>query len=91
VGIETGGVVDEEDIQRVGGPSEQYGGSWDNQRVEGTVLGGAEPVRGVVERYRETGEAGVVMDTREAESTHSGVEGQGSMQNGEGEHGGSIV
>jgi hypothetical protein len=65
-------VVDEEDIQRVDGPSEQYGGSWDNQRVGGTVLGDAEPVREVAGRYRETGDAGVVMDTREAEGTHCG-------------------
>jgi hypothetical protein len=77
------GVADEEDIQRVDGPSEQYGGSWDNQRVGGTVLGDAEPARAVAERYRETGDAGFVMDTREAEGTHSRVEGQGSMQDGE--------
>lgn len=86
------GVADEEDIQRVEGPSEQYGGSWDIQRVGGTVLGDAEPVRAVAERYRETGDAGVVMDTREAEGTHSRVEeGQGSMQDGECEPSGSIV
>lgn len=83
------GVVDEEDIQRVEGPSEQYGGSWDKQRVAGTVLDGGEPVREVAERYRETVDAGVVMDTREAEGTHSRVEGQGSMQDGE--YSGSIV
>jgi hypothetical protein len=63
------GVVDA-DIQRVEGPSEQYGDSWDNQRVGDTVLGGAEPVREVVERYRGTA-AGVVKDMREAEGTHS--------------------
>ena len=82
------GEVDEEDIQRVGGPSEQYGGSWDNR----DTVGDAEPVREVEERYRETGDAGVVMDTREAEGTHSRVEeGQGSMQDGKCEHSGSIV
>ena len=85
------GVVDEEDIQRVEGPSEQYEGSWDNQRVGGTVLGDAEPVREVAERYRETADAGVVMDTKEAEGTDSRVEGQGSMQDGEYERSGSIV
>ena len=84
-------MVDEEDIQRVEGPSEQYGGSWDNQRAGGTVLGDAEPVREVAERYRETVDAGVVMDTREAEGTHSRVEAQRSMQDGEGEQSGSIV
>lgn len=66
------GVVDEEDIQGVEGPSEQYGGSWDNPRVGGTVLGDAEPVHEVAERYRGTADAGVVMDTREAEGTHCG-------------------
>ena len=69
-----GGVVDG-DTRRVEGPSEQYGDSWDNQRVVGTVLGvlgGAEPVREVVERYRGTAE--VVKDTREAEGRHSGVD-----------------
>jgi hypothetical protein len=65
-------VVDEEDIQ-VEDPSGQYGGSWDNQRVGGTVLGDAEPVREVAERYRETADAGVVMDTRAAEGTDSRV------------------
>jgi hypothetical protein len=84
-------VVDEEDIQRVGGPSEPYGGSWDNQRVVGTVSGDAEAVHEVAERYRETAGAGVVMDTREAEGTHSRAEGEGSMQDGECEHSGSIV
>jgi hypothetical protein len=68
------GEVDEEDTQRVEGPYEQYGGSWDNQRVGGTGLGDAEPVREVEERYRETADAGVVMDTRGAERTDSGVE-----------------
>ena len=67
------GVVGEEDIQRVGGPSGEYGGSWDNQRV-GTVLDDAGPVREVEERYRGMADAGVVMDTREAEGRHSGVE-----------------
>jgi hypothetical protein len=68
-------VVDE-DIQRVEGPSEQYEDSWDNQSVgdielDDVGLGGAEPVRGVVERYRGTAEAEVVKDMREAEGTHS--------------------
>jgi len=85
------GVVDGEDIQRVEGPSEEYGGSWDNRRVGDTVLGDAEPVREVEERYRETADAGAVMDTREAEGRDSGVEGQGSMQDGECERIGSIV
>jgi hypothetical protein len=77
------GVVDEEDIQ-VEGPSGQYGDSWDNQGVGGTVLHDAEPVREVAERYRETADAGVVMDTKEAEGTDSRVEErQGSMQDGE--------
>jgi len=71
-GIEMDGVADE-NIQRVEGPSELYGDNCDNQRVEDTVLGGAEPVREVVERYRGTAEAGVVKNTREAEGTHSGV------------------
>ena len=73
------GVADEEDIRRVEGPSEQYEGSWGKQSVGGTVLRDAEPVREVEERYRETADAGVVMDTREAEGTDSGVvqEGQG--------------
>jgi hypothetical protein len=80
-------VVDE-DIRQVEGPSEQYGDSWDNQKVEGTVLGGAVPVREVVERYR-TAEAGVVKDTTEAEGRHSGVDGgQGSIRDGECERGG---
>ena len=83
-------VVDGEDIQQVVDPSEQYGGSWDNQRVGGTELDDAEPVR-VEERYRETADGGVVMDTREGEDTDSGVEGQGSMQDGECERIGSIV
>ena len=70
-------VVDE-DIQLVEGPSGQYGDcgdSWDNRRVRGTVLGGAVPVHEVGGRYRETADAGVVKDTREAEGRHSGVNG----------------
>ena len=86
------GVVDEEDIQQVEGPSEQYGGSWDNRWVAGTALDDAEPVREAAGRYRETEDVGVVMDTREAEGTDSGVEeGQGNMQDGERERSGSIV
>lgn len=65
----------DEDIQLVEGPSGQYGDSWDNQKVGGTVLGGAEPVREVVERYREIVGAGVVRDTMEAEDRHSGGDG----------------
>ena len=85
-------MVDEEDIQRVDGPSEQYVGSWDNQWVGGTALDDAEPVREAAGQYRETEDVGVVMDTREAEGTDSGVEeGQGSMQDGERERSGSIV
>jgi hypothetical protein len=68
-------VVDE-DIQLVEGPSGQYGDSWDSQKVGGTVLGGAEPVREVVERYRETADAGVVKDTMEVEDRHSGGDGR---------------
>ncbi len=78
----------DEDTQRVAGPSEEYGGNWDNPRVRGTVLDGAEVVREVVERYRKAAEAGVVMDTREAEGTHSRVEeGKGGVH----ERDGSIV
>lgn len=57
------------------GPSGQYGDSWDNQKVGGTVWGGAEPVHEVVERYRETADAGVVKGTMEAEDMHSGGDG----------------
>lgn len=68
------GEVDGEDTRRVEGPYERYGGSWDNLTVGGTGLGDVEPVRAVEERYRETADAGVAMDTREAERTDSGVE-----------------
>jgi hypothetical protein len=64
-------VVDE-NIQLVEGPSGQYGDSWDIQKVGGTVLGGVEPVREVVELCREIADAGVVKDTMEAEDRHSG-------------------
>ena len=65
----------DEDIQLVEGPSGQYGDSWDNQKVGGTVLGGAEPVREVVEQYREIADAEVVKDTTEAEDRRSGGDG----------------
>lgn len=83
----------DEDIQQAEGPSAQYGDNWDNQRVGGTVLdgavlGGAEPVREVVERYKMAG-VEVVKDTKEAEGRRSRIDGgQGSMRDGEGEHGG---
>lgn len=41
----------------------------------GTVWGGAEPVREVVERYRETADAGAVKGTMEAGDMHSGGDG----------------
>ena len=64
--------MDEEvdvDIRQAEGPSAPYGvDSWDNLRVgEGTVVDGVGLVHEVAERYRETAQAGVVMDTREVE------------------------
>ena len=80
------------DIQQVEGPSEPCGvDNWDNQRAgEGTVLDGAGLVHEVVERYRETGQVGVVTDTWEAGCRHSGdfqVMEEGYMQDGEREPG----
>jgi hypothetical protein len=89
-GSEVGEVDDVDDVhnQQAEGPSAPYGvDSWYNQRVgEGTELDGVGLVREVVERYRETGQARVVTDTREVEEgTHSKdfhVEEEGASQTG---------